>query len=166
MISASALGVSGQGIPGKVFSQCWPQPVAATAVQQRGKHNHTHPLQHVVRSDCDCVRTRAVSSGTGKGTSKVSVAPTPPVPAEEPEVWTYVDSHHFMMANGSHLHARVSVAASGDVRIAVRLEYLSTRKPCFLHWYVSPTASTSFVSYQSVSIHEDTWSWESDNLWG
>lgn len=137
MIASTVRGVPGQG----PFSQLWPQPSGVTAVRQRGQHSHTHPLQHILRSGCDCVRARAVSSGTGKGTSKVSVAPTPPVPAEEPEVWAYVDSYHFLMANGSHMHARVSASSSGDVRIVVRLEYLSTRKPCFLHWCFSPTPS-------------------------
>lgn len=127
-------GKSSYGSP-----QCyWPQPLAVDAVRQKDQHTHAHPFLHVLRSGCECVRAHAVSSaGTGRGNSNVSVTPT----AKVPEVWAHVDSYHFMMANSSHMYANVSVSTSGDVRIVVRLEYLSIREPCFLHWYFSRTRS-------------------------
>lgn len=115
-----------------------PQPLAMDSTRQKVQHTHALQSLHVLRSGCNRVRVpQAVSPGTGN--SNVSRDnPTPKAPAKGSEAWTPIDSYHFLMANGSHLNARVSVSTSGDARIVVRLEYLSARRPCFLHWCYSP----------------------------
>jgi hypothetical protein len=134
-----------------------PQPLAVKHDRRNcSPRVSVHPLISILRNGRGDVRAGVVSSGTGMGKSKVPVARGASVSVIEPQVWTEVGSYHFMMVNGSHIHARVSASTSGDFRIVVGLEYLSSKHPCYLHWYFFLTIYGAPCPYIECLYHGAT----------